>query len=349
MKAVILAGGSGTRLWPLSTPARPKQFLPLFGEQSLLQMTAARLSKLMKPEDIFVVAPGEYTHIISEQLSDLFKIPFSNTITEPVPRNTAPAIALAIAFLRDEKQIALNEPILVCPADHYINPVERFVALVAEAAKHYHEHIITFGIEPIRPETGYGYLELSGATSGDLYKVSSFIEKPDADTAALFVSSGRHCWNAGIFMFSIATILLEFEKHVPDVHRFITHNSYTECLSRFSVQESVSIDYAVMEKSTRILCKRLDVDWSDIGSWDAFYHLFPKDEHGNVVTGKIVSIDSQNSLVLGQSKPIALCGLKDIIVIETEDALLLCDRARSQEVKKIAKTITSQFGQKDAC
>jgi mannose-1-phosphate guanylyltransferase/mannose-6-phosphate isomerase len=306
------------------------------------------LTRVVRPEDIFIIAPADYRDVIASQMSSLFNTPFANLIPEPAPRNTAPAIALAAAYLRDERNLPPDELLLVCPADHYIEPAERFASLVKDAAEHYPGTIITFGIDPLRPETGYGYLELSDSTDGCFHKVSAFIEKPDAAAAARFVASGRHCWNAGIFMFSLKTILREFERHAPALHRFIARHTFKDCLEQFAVRKSISIDYAVMEKSDNILCRRLDVDWNDVGSWDALYHLFPKDEKGNVLTGTVITNDLRGSLVMGRDKLIALCGVKDIVVIETDEAILICDRARSQEVKELAQMAASENTQKGA-
>ncbi len=342
MKAIILAGGAGTRLWPLSRTASPKQFLSLVDDKSLLQLTAERLAAVCDHNDLYVVSPPEYKDTIVSHLTELFGRPFTNLILEPAPRNTAPAISLAVKNLLESRASDPEDILLFCPADHLITPVDRFAAAVKEALGHYTDKIITFGIKPHTPETGYGYIELGDGRSGPFAPVSRFIEKPDPAAAARYAADEKYVWNSGIFMFSIRTILEELEKFAPHFHRFIVGRPLAESLDAFASFTPISIDFALMEKTPRLACLPLEVDWNDVGSWDALYRALPKDGDSNVLRGDVFASEVKNSLIIGKSKLMALHGLTDVIAVEAEDAVLFARRDDAQAVKKIVGALKAE-------
>jgi len=339
MKSIILAGGSGTRLWPLSRKNFPKQFLNLVGENSFIQETALRLSSFSSSKDVFVITGERYKFNVADQLTLSFNEPFENLILEPSGRNTAPAIALTVKYFLDEENLSTNEVLLFSPADHIINPVETLKTAVHDALEAAQKSIVTFGIVPDKPETGYGYIELGKTQGSKIHKVSRFVEKPNIEKAKEYLASGNYVWNSGMFMFSIQVILDAFKKLVPELYHAITNWSYDEMLEKYDTLESISIDYAVMEKFDRILCQKLEISWDDIGSWDSLYDVLEKDENQNAISGDVECLDVNNSLVMSKDKLTTLIGLNNISVIETEDAILISDRSRSQEVKQLVETL----------
>ncbi|MFN4216721.1 MAG: mannose-1-phosphate guanylyltransferase/mannose-6-phosphate isomerase [Brevinematales bacterium] len=341
MVSVILAGGSGTRLWPYSRQNFPKQFLSLLGEKSLLQMTAERLNSLSSLEEIYVVAGEQYNFTIQDHLCQLFGCPFPNLILEPMGRNTAPAIALTVKYLF-EKGYDPDTVVFFSPSDHVIEPVALFAEAVRSVEKEAHHHIVTFGIVPSKPETGYGYIELGKQRRDNLYTVSRFVEKPDRETAERYVQSGQYMWNAGMFLFSLRVIMDAFQKHMPEIYQAITTQSYQEMIEHYANLPSISIDYGVMEKATNILCCTLQILWNDVGSWDSVYELFSPDEHGNATSGNVVCLDTKKSLVLSKKHLTALIGVNDLVVVETEDAILIANRNQTQKVKDMVQLLASQ-------
>lgn len=341
MISVILAGGSGTRLWPYSRQNFPKQFLTLSGEKSLIQHTAERLQTLSSVAEIYVVAGKQYKFPIADHLSRLFEQPFENMILEPIGRNTAPAIALTVKSLL-EKGYDPETVVFFSPSDHVIEPVEIFRDAVLSAEKEARTHIVTFGIVPTKPETGYGYIELGKQKKDNLYAVVRFVEKPDLETAKGYVLSGKHMWNAGMFLFSLRVILEAFQKHMPNLYEAITTWSYEEMMEKYAELESISIDYGIMEKADNILCYSLSVSWNDVGSWDSVYELLSKDTHGNALTGDVACVDTKNSLVLSKKHLTALIGVNDLVVVETEDAILIADRRHTQKVKDMVQLLSAQ-------
>ena len=225
--------------------------------------------------------------------------------------------------------------LLFCPADHIMEPPENFKIAVQDVAQHYSSTLVTFGIKPKKAETGYGYLECEGKKPGALDNVVRFIEKPDMMHAAEFIKDGRYLWNAGIFMFSIGVILAEFERSFPELHKLLKEENYDRFLAQFTTLPSISIDFAVMEKSKNIQCWKLDVSWNDVGSWEALYQALPKDENQNVTQGDIFVKDVKNSLVIGNDRLIALHGLQDLIVVDTSDAVLIMDKKNTQDVRAL--------------
>ncbi len=348
IRPFILAGGSGTRLWPLSRKARPKQFLKLTDndeEHSLFQQTVLRVGGdgFASPA---VLGNAEHRFLIAEQLRET-GVENAQIILEPVARNTAPA-ALTAALLGDPDDL-----ILLMPSDHYIPETERFVETVMRAREAAERGaIVTFGVVPSGPETGYGYIETAEGGAGGLLKVLRFVEKPEREVAEKFVASGNFYWNAGIFLFSAATMREAFERHAPDLLP-----PCSEALEKarrdfdflrldekaYGRNRSVSVDYAVMEHADNIVCQPLDVTWSDLGSWDAVWNNRRHDGQGNAVAGDAILHDTRNSLVMQSDGPcLSVVGLENVIAVATKDAVLVASRDRCQEVRQIVTRLSSE-------
>jgi len=344
MKAVILAGGSGSRLWPMSRQQLPKQFLCLEGNQTLLEATISRLSPMVKRSDVVVVTSE--AHATGEAFEALEGL---QTILEPIGRNTAPAIALAAAWQMD---FAGGDAVmLVLPADHLIKDVKAFQKCLVIARKAAEEDIlVTFGIQPTRPDTGFGYIQTEG--NADVRQVLRFAEKPDEATAERFLSEGGYYWNSGMFVWQASVILSEIEKHLPDLWAVLAsiraqwlQEPWQEVVRhRFAEMSSISIDYGIMEKSDKVRLVPADIGWSDVGSWDAVYDISHKDADGNVVNGEVLSLNCSNTLLRGSSRLLAAAGLEDIIAVETPDAILLCRRGESQSVREIVDAVKVRGG-----
>jgi len=350
MKALVLAGGSGTRLWPLSRKNYPKQFLKLNSDRSLLQQTVERLLKVYPPEDIVVMTNSKYKfHVISDMnaLSDSKHLPpVSNMILEPAGRNTAPAIALGIKYCLEKLGCKEDEVLFICPSDHIIRPVDKFagyIRLSEEIAQK--GQIVTFGIKPTRPETGYGYIKAgkpaslqAGRPDGRYFKVEKFAEKPDIKTAREYVNEGNYFWNSGMFAFSIGTMMKEFGKHAPGIKKMLDM-SFDDLVSNFKDMPDISIDYAVAEKSNRIAILPLDLYWNDIGSWDSLYDVVDKDDMGNVRMGDTISIDTKDTLVISSKRLISTIGIEDCLIIDTDDAVLVAKKGEAQKVREIVNKL----------
>ena len=346
MFAVIMAGGSGTRFWPASQPHLPKQFLKITSDRTMLEETLARVALFTTLERASVVV-GQIHKPVTEQL--LADMPVQ-TIVEPSGRNTAACIGLAALHL---KQRDPQAAMAVLPADAFIADVKAFAASMKAAGEvALTGAIVTLGIQPNRPETGYGYLQAGdeqGAAQGQLYfKVARFVEKPDGPTAIKYLASGDYFWNSGIFIFTVETILREIEKHLPELYaglgeieKAIGTNEYDTTLQRvYPTLASISIDYGVMERTAQpIYLLKTNFGWSDVGSWQALYELRTDDydAHGNLLLGDAVTVDARNNLVYATTgRKIALLGVENLIVVDTPDAVLIAPIDRSQDVKKIA-------------
>ncbi len=335
MYGIILAGGSGSRLWPLSREMYPKQLLKLDGEASLLQNTFKRLKCFIKSENIVSITNIKHANDVKFQLSQIDKN--STVLAEPMAKNTAPAIACTLEFLKQTKNP--EEIVIIVPSDHLIRDFEAFektVKMGQEAAEN--GYIVTFGIRPTYPETGYGYIKTEKDVHG-IHKVEKFVEKPDIETAKTYLLEGNYYWNGGIFMAKVSTLLAEYEKHDSEIYKHLSKldftNSNTIKYGIFEHMPSVSIDYAIMEKSDKIALCQLQSDWSDLGSWQSLYDVREKDDNGNVFEGNIISEDVKNSFIFSDKKVVAAIGLDDVIIVNTEDAILACKKEDSQAVKKV--------------
>ncbi|MBF0456832.1 MAG: mannose-1-phosphate guanylyltransferase/mannose-6-phosphate isomerase [Nitrospirae bacterium] len=355
MKVLLLAGGSGTRLWPLSRKSYPKQFIKLKGQQSLLQETMARVLLAVPPEDIVVLTNKEYKFHVKSDMESLLTTSAlpdgrkvgatGHIIFEPVGRNTAPAIALGVKYCMDKLGAADGETVFVCPSDHVIAPSGRFIEYLKAAEKAaLGGYVVTFGIKPTRPETGYGYIKREqqplglGSLTEEIYGVEEFTEKPDDATALEYIRDGKHYWNSGMFIFKLGVIAEEFRRHAPEIGRMLD-KSYEEMLSNFTSLPNISIDYAVMEKSKKIATMPLDIYWNDIGSWDSIFEILEKDEGGNATTGDVIAIDTKDTMVLSNKRLTVTIGIEDCLVVETDDVVLVSKRGHAQKVKDIVSLL----------
>jgi mannose-1-phosphate guanylyltransferase/mannose-6-phosphate isomerase len=335
--AVILAGGSGSRLWPLSRQQLPKQFLALDGKDSLIQTTINRLSPVIDAKSVLIVtqeahAKGEAYHTL---------LPY-NTLFEPTGRNTAPAIALAAAYLT----AGGADPIMVVlPADHIIKDEVRFRAHLnnsIEAAKR--GKLVTFGIQPTRPDTGFGYIKAHRGDDSEIYEVDRFTEKPDVATAEQFLNEGGYFWNSGMFVWRASVILAEIQKHLPAVHQVLQNiiaesksaGTFQQAVEKhFAAMPSISIDYGVLEKSNQVSLVPCDIGWNDVGSWQAVHEISTLDENRNALQGKVIALDCKNSLIRSEKRLVAAIGVEDLCVVETADAMLISKMDQSQRVREV--------------
>jgi mannose-1-phosphate guanylyltransferase/mannose-1-phosphate guanylyltransferase/mannose-6-phosphate isomerase len=346
---VILAGGSGTRLWPLSRKLYPKQLLPLLDRHTLVQNTLLRLQGLEGIADPVVICNEEHRFIIAEQLRAMDANP-SAIILEPVGRNTAPAVAVAaLRVLAIDPRAVM----LVLPADHLIGDPGSFHAAVTEAAAHAEKgHLVTFGIVPTAPETGYGYIRQGRALDGSSARaIDRFVEKPDLATAEGYVASGEYFWNSGMFVFRADTVLAELERFAPAIVEACRRSLDAARLDldflrldgeAFAACPEDSVDYAVMEQTDRGVMVPLSCGWNDLGSWDALWQAGNRDECGNVTKGDVVTCDVRNSYLHAETRLLAAVGLENHIVVETSDAVLISPRDRVQEVKKIVDKLKAE-------
>jgi mannose-1-phosphate guanylyltransferase/mannose-6-phosphate isomerase len=346
---VILSGGAGTRLWPLSRELYPKQLLALTGERTMLQQTALRLSGLAATAPV-VVCNEAHRFLVAEQLRQL-RIEPRAVVLEPFGRNTGPAIALAAhAALKMSAAEQGDDPeLLVLPADHVIKDVSAFQKAVRIALPAVQQgKLVTFGIVPGAPETGYGYIQRGEAGSADgsggVYRISRFVEKPSLERAQQFLQSGDYLWNSGMFMFRAGRYLQELERFAPQMARvcrsaFETAKSDLDFMridaKTFELCPSDSIDYAVMEKTSDAIVVPLDAGWSDVGSWSALHDACEADAHGNVSRGDVIAEDSERCYLYSESRLVAAVGLNDHVVVETKDAVLVAPKNRVQDVKKL--------------
>ena len=333
MKIIILAGGGGTRLFPLSRTCFPKQFMKIGGDLSLLAQTVLRFMPVAKAADMVIVTNQEYIHHVKAELAACGATD-AHILLEPVGRNTAPAIALAVRYCQDELGAGGNEVLFVTPSDHIIRQVDLFVQAVRQAeemAKQ--ENIVTFGIKPDKPEIGYGYIE-AGEACGPGYMVTSFKEKPDQVTAEEYVAAGSYYWNSGMFAFTIGHFMQELKEYQPEIYQLVS-KPYADILVQFAAMPNISIDYAIAEKSKQVVTIPLAAYWNDIGSWDAIYDVLDKDKDGNALKGDCMTIDCTNTLMLGRSRLIAGIGLEDLLVVETDDVIVVAKKGESQKVKEL--------------
>jgi mannose-1-phosphate guanylyltransferase len=347
--AVIMAGGVGTRFWPRSRTVRPKQLLNIFGEKTMIQHTAERVQPLVAPENIYVVTNIQQAAAVGRQLP---QVESRNILVEPVGRNTAPCIGLAALHILDKDPDGI---MAVLAADHLIKPVDKFcddIRFAADTAVATGA-CVTLGIVPTRPETGYGYIQFLDQFVGNgrkAYRVKTFAEKPNLETAKQFLASGDFLWNSGMFIWKAVTIINLIEEFLPELYEGLMEikdalhkPKYDEVVARvYRSIKGISIDYGVMEKTEEVYVIKSDFEWNDVGSWEEVYQLSEKDSAGNALTGGHLLADTTNSLVYSPDKPVALVGVHDLIVVNTEDALLICRRDQAQDVKKIVDELQRQ-------
>jgi mannose-1-phosphate guanylyltransferase len=342
-----MAGGGGTRFWPLSRVDKPKQFLAVAGERSLLQTTWDRaLEVVAGPEHVLVVTGSGYEELTREQLPDL---PTANLLLEPQARNTAPCIAWATAVVKERDADAVE---VVMPADHLINDRGAFAAAVrtAVAAARQHEVLATFGVPPRYPETGYGYIEaaealtVADAAAGvDVFCVEQFREKPDLETAERYVAAGNYFWNSGIFVWTAATVWRAFQQHLADacapaeeMLRTDDHDARAQIYARMP---ATSIDFGIMERAGNVATVKAGFDWSDVGSWAALHEVTDNNEGDNVAFGKVVHIDARGNLVHAPDAVVTLLGVENLAVVHTGDVILVASLERSQDVKLLRERL----------
>ncbi len=335
MKIIILAGGSGTRLWPLSRSSYPKQFLSFGCEESLLQKTVRRFLPEFDISDFLIMTSREYAHVVYAQLSLLHPNLKDKVVVEPAVKNTGPAIGLALRFLEEHNRLAPDEELLICPADHIIAPKERFLEILGTASfLKTKQQIATFGVRPSRPETGYGYIKTTKHEKKATFTIEQFIEKPQHKEAMAYVESGEYFWNAGLFLFTAATFWRECRICSP-VLSSLQNINLNEIDQLFSEMPALSFDCAIMEKTTQGIVIPLDITWSDIGSWDSVHEYLGKDDQQNATLGNIHMVDTTNSLVIGSRRLISTLGINNMLVIDTEDALFIAQKGQSQRVKEV--------------
>lgn len=336
MKIIILAGGGGTRLFPLSRDCYPKQFLHVIGDKSLLAQTIERFLGLVEAKDIIIVTNERYIFHVQAELKTI-NAQEAHIITEPMGKNTAPAIALAQSYCQNILQCGDDEILFVSPSDHLIKPIDAFQNLIRNAQNVAKDNIVTLGIKPIKPEIGYGYIEAE--KNSDLAKkVISFKEKPDLATAKEYIASGNYYWNGGMFMFSIATMQAEFTKYMPAIIDII-QNGYQYTVDNFVNMPDISIDYAVAEKSQKMMMIPMEnIYWNDIGSFDAIAEVL-SDEEKNVFKGDILAENCTDTMIIGDNRLIAGIDLENLMIIDTPDALLVAKKGESQKVKNIVNKL----------
>lgn len=336
MKIIILAGGGGTRLFPLSRDCYPKQFLHVIGNKSLLAQTIERFLGLVEAKDIIIVTNERYIFHVQAELKAI-NAQESHIITEPMGKNTAPAIALAQSYCQDVLQCDDDEILFVSPSDHLIKPIDAFQDLIKNAQDIAKDNIVTLGIKPVKPEIGYGYIEAE-KNNNLAKKVISFKEKPDLVTAKEYITSGNYYWNGGMFMFSIATMQAELTKYMPAIID-ITQNGYQYTIDNFANMPDISIDYAVAEKSQKMMMIPMEnIYWNDIGSFDAIAEVL-SDKDKNVFKGDILAENCTDTMIIGDSRLIAGIDLENLMIIDTPDALLVAKKGESQKVKNIVNKL----------
>lgn len=360
MHAVILAGGSGTRFWPLSRRSAPKQLIALLSDRTMLQETVARVAPLMPPDRVWVVTGREHADEVGRQLRAIGAT--GPVIVEPVGRNTAPAIAVAAHCLLERDPEAV---MAVLPADHVVAKPEAFLRCLSRAEEVARQgFLVTIGLMPRRPETGYGYIkrgapvpsagpEAGGRGALDVFRVEQFVEKPDRKTAEQYVAQGDYLWNGGMFIWRADVILDEIRAHAPALAQAAAEIATAlragadegRITELYEGIEPVSIDYAVMERTARAAVIPVEMGWSDVGSWAALDDVAEKDERDNVISGRVLDVDSERSILYAQDRLVATIGLRDMIVVDTPDATLVCRKDRAQDVRRVVDALERQRAQ----
>ena len=337
--AVIMAGGRGERFWPKSRNNRPKQFLSLTSDgETMIQKTVKRLSPLVSAEDIFIVTNAAYADLVNDQLPD---VPRENILCEPCARNTAPCIAFAAAIIQKKYGDAM---MLVLPSDHLIGYEKIYIKTLQTAIRTAEEgnNLVTIGITPAYPETGYGYINF-GKEAGDAYEVERFVEKPDLPTAKKYLASGKYLWNSGMFVWKASAIMYNMKQFMPEIHDGAVRigdsygtDSYDETLIKeFTAFTSESVDFGIMEKASDIYTIPGSFGWDDVGSWLAVERINETDDKKNYFDGDVIAVDSERTTVCGGKRLVAAIGTRDIVIVDTDDVLLVCSKNNTQDVKKV--------------
>lgn len=347
--ALIMAGGVGTRLWPLSRRNRPKQSLKLVGERTMFEHAVDRIAPLFQPEQILVVTDAEY---VADLMAQAPELPPENFIVEPQGRGTAPAVGLGAIHLRRQDPHAV---MAVLTADHFIADVAAFRQALTAAAQAAEEgYLVTLGIKPKSPSVGYGYIqqgESLGVIDGfQVFRARRFTEKPGPETALRMVESGEYTWNSGMFIWRVERIMEEFKRQMPEFYAQLTAveatlgtGGYEPTLNRVWPQVSKqTIDYGVMEKAENVAVIPVDIGWSDVGSWTSLQELLPADAEGNVVVGAHVGVETRDTLVFGGRRLVATIGLSGLVIVDTEDALLICPKDREQDVRELVRRLEQE-------
>jgi mannose-1-phosphate guanylyltransferase len=343
--ALIMAGGRGERFWPKSRKTLPKQFLSLTGDgKTMIQLTVERLRSFISNEDIFIVTNKEYFHLVAKQLPD---IPQSNILCEPVGRNTAPCIGLGAIHIEQKYQDAI---MIVLPSDHVIKYSTMYVSTLREGCRvaEKDDNIVTIGITPDCPETGYGYIKFDpNNTCDSAFAVEKIVEKPSLDVAKEYLASEEYLWNSGMFIWKLSTFMKNLQNLMPDIYeglldikKAISTSDYEIVLERiYKGFRSESIDYGIMEHANNIHVLPGTFGWDDVGSWLAVERIRKTNEYGNTIQGNVITIDSKNCIIEGGSKLIATVGLKDLIIVDTDDAILICEKDSAGNIKQILENL----------
>lgn len=345
LNAVILAGGSGTRLWPLSTPSFPKQFLPLPSGQSMIQETLERVAPLVTPEQSWIVTGRSMADLVQEHLPT---VPAKHILREPMGRNSAPAIAWAAATIAQQDPDAVMAIFSADAVIHNAPGLRQTLKLAYELAKQ--GKLVTIGIKPTHPETGYGYIryaeQVSEGYGYQAHQAERFVEKPNLETAQRYLDDGHYVWNAGIFIWSVKTILSEFQRHLPamfdsiqDITSSLAQEASADVLDgQWPQLQSISIDYGILEKTERLVVIPADLGWNDVGNWEQYGALYPADDQGIRAYGSHIGLGSQNVIVYNNTaRRIFTIGMEDIIVVEMEDTTVICHKTHVQRVKELAE------------
>ncbi|WP_372995204.1 mannose-1-phosphate guanylyltransferase [Lutispora sp.] len=346
--ALIMCGGSGSRFWPKSRKAYPKQFLNPLGPHTMIQSTFSRISNLIPVENIYVVTNNNYVDIIRQQLPELAE---ENIILEPMQKETATCIGYsAVKLLKKDPEAIM----IVLPSDHHIEDEKEFIRTLQQALliAENNKALITIGVKPTRPETAYGYIQVGKKIDGqwpiDTHKVKRFTEKPNKEKAIEFVEDGRYLWNSGIFIWKGSYLLKQYKKHLPDMYDSMkkirdglgTDEEDSIIEEEYKKIEGISIDYGILEKSKDVYVIKCNFKWDDIGNWTAMERYMEKDEWGNQVRGRFVHMDSRDCIICGEKRLIAAIGVNDLIVVDTDDVLLLCRRERDQDIKELLNKLS---------
>ncbi len=335
-----MAGGKGTRLWPMSRYSFPKQFLSLTDNYSFLQKTVLRFLKITKHKDILIITNQDYLHIVNSQLNEICPNTQFNVLCEPCSRNTGPAICLSVKYMEEKMSLSLDDSFIVASSDHLIEPEDEFLKLIdSYENSEKNNNVVIFGATPKFPETGYGYINVDmNSKKGFYFDVISFEEKPSFENANEYLQAGNYLWNCGIFIFKVGVFWDLMKKFNSEIYENFSGN-FNDSLEKFRTNPEISIDYCLLEKTEQIKAIAMNLNWSDVGSWDSVYDCLKKDENNNVLIGNVVNIETNNCLVFAKKKLVSTIGLSDLIVVETDDALLISKKGISQGVKKLVELL----------